>query len=132
MTEERRKQINNMSVQEFIALADDERNEYYAETVRLSNEHFAEYCEEHGIEQPTNKKVKKGSLGYLEHFTEHYKDWFKGMHIKRLVECEENLSSFIDCDLFGSFILSDEVILLYDMVRDECVRRVAKMSQETT
>lgn len=68
---------------------------------------------------------------YIKQFKEHYQEWFRGFSAKRLVECEENLSSFIDCDLFNNFVLSDEVILLYDMVRDECVRRVAIMSQET-
>ena len=71
-------------------------------------------------------------MAYSKQFKEHYQEWFRGFSAKRLVECEENLSSFIDCDLFHDFILSDEVILLYDMVRDECVRRVAMMSQETT
>lgn len=71
-------------------------------------------------------------MKYMKDFKEHYQEWLRGFSAKRLVECEENLSSFIDSDLFSSFILSDEVILLYDMVRDECVRRVAIMSQETT
>ncbi len=70
-------------------------------------------------------------MAYNKQFKEHYQEWFRGFSAKRLVECEENLSSFIDSDLFSNFILSDEVILLYDMVRDECVRRVSIMSQET-
>lgn len=65
-------------------------------------------------------------------FEKHYQEWFRGFNAKRLVECEQNLSNFIDSDLFCDFILSDEVILLYDLIRDECVRRVAIMSQETT
>lgn len=50
MTEERRKQIGSMSVKEFMTLTDEERKEYYVMTIQASNKHFAEYCEEHGIE----------------------------------------------------------------------------------
>lgn len=72
-----------------------------------------------------------GDLKYLDYFREHYKDWFKGMHIKRLVECEQNLSAFIDSDLYEHFVLGDEVEILYQLVRDECVHRCAIRSTIT-
>ncbi len=42
-----------------------------------------------------------------------------------MVEQEAVLSQLIDSDLFQNFILADEVIMLYDMICDECVKRLA-------
>ena len=64
-------------------------------------------------------------MEYREHFKHYYSEWLKGFSISRLVEVEENIGRLIDCDLFSEFLLSDETILLYELVRDECVCRLS-------
>lgn len=70
-------------------------------------------------------------MKYMEQFKEHYKEWFRDCSAKRLVDFERNLGNVIDSDLIEDFVLCDEVIALYDMVRDECVYRVAKMVEDS-
>lgn len=70
--------------------------------------------------------------GFDEQFKEYYRNWFSTCKASSLVRYEENLSQIIDSDLFDGFVLSDEVIVLYDLVRDECVYRVAKMVEQPT
>lgn len=69
-------------------------------------------------------------MKYMEQFKEHYKEWFRGCSAKRLVDFEKNLCNVIDSDLIENFVLCDEVIALYEIVRDECVYRVAKMVED--
>ena len=69
-------------------------------------------------------------MKYDECFKEHYKEWFKGCSAKRLVDFERNLSNLIDSDLIEDCVLVDEILALYDMVRDECVYRVAKIVED--
>ena len=64
----------------------------------------------------------------MEKFEEHYEEWLKGMKAKSLVDYEQNLSKLIDSDLFSNCILSDEIILLYELIRNECVVRVDKIA----
>ena len=71
-------------------------------------------------------------MNYNEHFEKHYRSWLEDMSASRLIEYEQNLSRFIDSDLFSDSPLSDETIVLYELIRDECVKRVAIMSQKTT
>ena len=58
-------------------------------------------------------------------FREYHKEYFSHWNVSSLVEQEEVLSKLIDSDLFQEFILADEIIVLYDMIRDECVKRLA-------
>lgn len=64
-------------------------------------------------------------MGYMDSFREHYKDVFGGMSASGLVIHEERLSRLLDNDEFSHVILIDEAIALYEIVRDECVKRVA-------
>ena len=66
-------------------------------------------------------------MKYMEHFEKHYRDWIKGFDNSSLVQYERNLSSFIDCELFEDFLMSDELLMLYEIIRDECVNRVSNM-----
>ena len=61
----------------------------------------------------------------MEQFEKHWEEQLRHYKAKSLVEYEQNLSKFIDSDLFSDCILSDEVVLLYELIRNECVRRVA-------
>lgn len=63
-------------------------------------------------------------------FEEYHKEIFSHWKVKSLIEQEQILSDLIDSDLFENFVLIDEVIVLYDLVRDECVRRLT-MSVES-
>lgn len=58
-------------------------------------------------------------------FKTYFKEWFSGCNTTTLVKQEDILSQLIDSDFGPDFILIDEVIVLYDLVRDECVRRLA-------
>lgn len=42
----------------------------------------------------------------------------------RLVECIENIERLIDSDDFNESFFIDEAFIIYDVFRDECVRRV--------
>lgn len=69
-------------------------------------------------------------MKYDEHFKEHYTKRLKGCSAKRLVDFEQNLTDLIDSDLIENCLLCDEILVLYNLVRDECVYRVAKISEE--
>ncbi len=58
-------------------------------------------------------------------FKQYYENWLHGFSNDELVRHEQNLSDVIDSDLFPGFLLSDEVLVLYELVRDECVRRLS-------
>lgn len=68
---------------------------------------------------------KGNAMNLRKEFSEYYKEWFSRWNASSLVEQEQVLSDLIDSELFMDFILNDEVILLYDLIRDECVRRLA-------
>lgn len=63
-------------------------------------------------------------------FKEYHKNYFNHWKVSSLVEQENILSQLIDSDLFSDFVLADEVIMLYDLIRDECVRRLALSIRE--
>lgn len=63
---------------------------------------------------------------YFEHFQEHYKERLSRMSDSSLVLYEDNLSQIISGELFRDCFLADEISVLYELIRDECVRRVAK------
>ena len=62
-------------------------------------------------------------MSYFETFKQHYREWFRRMELSALVAYEDNLSRLIDSDLIDDCILSDEIMTLYEIVRDECVCR---------
>lgn len=62
-------------------------------------------------------------MKYYELFRVHYREWIAGMKSSSIVEYERNLSALIDSDLFDDCILNDEISALYDIIRDECVKR---------
>jgi len=64
------------------------------------------------------------SFEFRKIFEEYHKELFSHWQVSSLVEQEALLSQIIRSDLFDNFVLIDEVILLYDLVRDECVRRL--------
>ena len=68
-------------------------------------------------------------MKFQEQFKEDYKQWFKEMSAKHLIKYEQNLSQYIDSDLFEDSLLADEVLILYELVRDECVYRVSKLAE---
>lgn len=68
-------------------------------------------------------------LDFSKQFEEYYRNWFSKCKASQLVKYEQNLSQFIDSDFYDEFVLCDEVNILYDLVRDECVYRVANMSE---
>lgn len=64
-------------------------------------------------------------MGYMDSFRDYYTERFSGSSASTLVEQEDLLSKFIDNDDFISLWLMDEAIAMYEIVRDECVKRVA-------
>lgn len=63
-----------------------------------------------------------------------FQDCFYFYHLERirhwkvstLVEQEKLLSEILDSHLLEDLVLIDEIICLYDLVRDECVSRLEK------
>ena len=66
---------------------------------------------------------------FTTQFEKYYRNWFSTCKASQLVKYEQNLSKFIDSDLYFDCVLCDEINVLYELVRDECVYRVAKMSE---
>ena len=65
---------------------------------------------------------------YMDYVKDFYTDYFKHCSAAVLVQREEEFSKLIDDDFFSESLLIDETFLLYELVRDECVRRVALMA----
>lgn len=61
-------------------------------------------------------------------FRTYWKNEFSSCSTKMLIEYESVLSEFIDNDYFGSSVLIDEVLIMYELVRNECVHRVSMMA----
>lgn len=66
-------------------------------------------------------------MDYKEMFSQYWEERFRYFKASRLIEAEQWLSVFIDSDLFEDSMLSDEALVMYELVRDECVKRVAKI-----
>ncbi len=62
---------------------------------------------------------------FRKDFEEYHKELFSHWEASSLVEQEALLSQIIDSDLFDNFVLIDEVILLHDLIRNECVNRLS-------
>lgn len=67
-------------------------------------------------------------MQYMDTFKKYYSEWFSRFDVKTLVEYEQSLSKFIDSDDFHDFPLSDEVLMMFELVRDECVMRCSVMA----
>lgn len=63
-------------------------------------------------------------------FIEYHKDVIAHWKVSTLIEQEKILGELIDSDCAEDFVLIDEVILLYDLVRDECVKRLSLSCSE--
>lgn len=69
-------------------------------------------------------------MDYLEQLKKFYQDYFSTCAFSELVRREDQLSRLIDDDSFSYTLLIDEALLLYELVRDECVRRIALLAKE--
>lgn len=65
---------------------------------------------------------------YVEAMKNFYKDYFSRCSALELVRNEDQLSRLIDDDAFSYTLMIDDVLMLYELVRDECVRRVALLA----
>ena len=68
-------------------------------------------------------------MDYMEHFKEHYKEHFGRISSTQLVIEEERISRLLDDDEFSYSLLIDVALAMYELIRDECVRRVSKFSK---
>ena len=64
-------------------------------------------------------------IKFRNSFEQYYREYFSHWRASSLVKQEQILSQMIDSDFVHESILIDEIILLYDIVRDECVKRLA-------
>lgn len=55
----------------------------------------------------------------------YYREWFKGFSAKDLVKHEQILSNLIDIDIVFDSLVIDDVVKMHELIRDECVRRLA-------
>lgn len=65
---------------------------------------------------------------YDECFSEYWRERYRHYDVCSLVRDEAVLSAIIDSDLSNDCPLIDEILLLYEIVRDECVNRVSYIS----
>lgn len=61
---------------------------------------------------------------FLERYKIHYRDVVTCWSDCSLFRQEALISRMIDSDDYSSLITFDEIIALYDIIRDECVRRI--------
>lgn len=66
-------------------------------------------------------------MKYREHFKQHYQRWLKGFTDSNLILQEQALGNLIDGNQIEHCLLIDEVILLYELVRDEIVYRFGEV-----
>lgn len=65
---------------------------------------------------------------FLELYKIHYREFFSRMSDGCLIRQEELVSRLIDADFSSELIQLDEILALYEIIRDECVRRVSFMA----
>ena len=63
-------------------------------------------------------------MTYREHFKKNYAGLLEGYDNDALVRIEQELRDIIDSEFFRDFVLAVEVRDLYELTRDECVRRL--------
>lgn len=67
---------------------------------------------------------------YMEYLKEFYKDYFSACTLSELVRREDQFTRLLDDDAFSYTLLIDMALALHELVRDECVRRVALLAHE--
>lgn len=67
------------------------------------------------------------TMKYEEHFKKNYVGLVQGFDNNSLVRSEQDLRDFIDSEFYRDFVLAKEVHVLHELIRDECVRRVANL-----
>ena len=65
-------------------------------------------------------------MEYTNIFNSYWQDRFSHSSLDNLVEQERLLSKLIDDDSFSGFLMMDEIMSLYELVRDECISRLAR------
>ena len=63
---------------------------------------------------------------YREFFENYHENWFSQWQSEHLIEQAKVLAEMIDSDLVADSMLMDEVVILFNLIRDECVKRIAK------
>lgn len=65
------------------------------------------------------------SRSHSEITEKYYREWFKGFSAVDLVKHEQILSDLVDNDAVYDSLVIDDVVKMLELIRDECVRRVA-------
>lgn len=80
------------------------------------------------LEDLENAKVPDfaNCFKYREFFENYHENWFSYWKSENLIEQAKILAEMINSDLVAESILMDEVMILFNLIRDECVKRVAK------
>lgn len=90
---------------------------------RIEANYLLAYLEElENVKEPDFTNCFK----YREFFENFHEDWFSHWKSENLIEQAKVLAKMIDSDLVAESMLIDEVMILFDLIRDECVKRVAK------
>lgn len=67
----------------------------------------------------------KLSRSHTEIFEKYYREWFKNFDSRDLVKHEQLLADLIENELVYESLIIDDVVKMFEFIRDECVRRVA-------
>lgn len=63
-------------------------------------------------------------MRYYEIFKQRYSNMLKGYCDAELVKAVSEIEMIIDSDITNAFPMIDELMIIYDIVRDECVSRL--------
>lgn len=74
-------------------------------------------------------KTKISTRQFEDTFSEYWKERISRFSLSNLVFYANSISKFIDNGFVENFILADEIIVLHELIRDECVHRCNLMSE---
>lgn len=77
----------------------------------------------------SEQNTKINTRKFEDVFSEYWKERFKHFSLSNLVFYEDSISKFIDSGFCEDFLLVDEIIVLYELIRDECVHRCERMAE---
>lgn len=76
----------------------------------------------------SEQNVRVSARKFEDVFSEYWKGRFETFSLANLVFYANSISKFIDNGFVENFILADEIIVLHELIRDECVHRCELMS----
>ena len=77
----------------------------------------------------SEQNTKISTRKFEDVFSEYWKGRFESFSLSNLVFYENSISKFIDSGFCEDFLLVDEILALYELIRNECVHRCELMAE---